>query len=96
VNGLQAVEITRTHPDIDLVLMDLKMPEMDGLEAVNIIRSFRHDLPIIAVTAHAITVDPEQAIAAGCTDYLSKPVSVSQLTQLVNKYDTRNQIQPVD
>jgi len=74
MNGEEAISMCRGNPDISLVLMDLKMPFMDGCEAAKRIREFRQDLPIIAQTAYAFNEDREKALAAGCTDYISKPI----------------------
>lgn len=84
-NGLEAVEACRTHDDIDLVLMDVRMPEMDGLEATREIRKFRPDLPIIALTAHAFKEEADRCIAAGCNEWLAKPVSRQQLQSMISR-----------
>jgi two-component system cell cycle response regulator DivK len=73
INGKEAVEQCRNHPEISLVLMDIKMPLMGGLEATRDIRSFRKDLPVIAITAFAMTGDKKRALEAGCNDYIAKP-----------------------
>ena len=73
-------------PQIDLVLMDMRMPEMDGYEATRQIRLFNTDVIIIAQTAHAFAVDIEKAIEAGCNDYISKPLDKYKLLQLIQKY----------
>ncbi len=86
VNGIEAVEACRENPAIDMVLMDLKMPEMDGFQATTIIKSERPDLPIIAVTAFALSGDKEKALAAGCNEYISKPIKRSDLVEIINKY----------
>jgi len=75
VNGLEAVEYCKTHPEIVLVLMDIKMPRMDGLDATKIIKSFRKDLPVIATTAFALAGEREYILGAGCDDYLPKPIT---------------------
>jgi len=85
-NGLEAVEICRANPSIDLVLMDIKMPVMDGCEATKQIRQFLPDLPIIAQTAYALENDRDEILACGCSDYISKPVRPADLHALVNKY----------
>ena len=74
VNGREAVEICKNDPAIDLVLMDLKMPDMDGFEATAHIRELRKDLPVIAVTAYSGAEDRHKALAAGCNEFLTKPV----------------------
>lgn len=73
-NGQEAVEMVEKN-DYDLVLMDIKMPIMDGLEATKAIKEKHPDLPIIALTANAFDSDRTLAMEAGCNDFLSKPVS---------------------
>jgi len=84
--GFEAVEACRTNPDIDLVMMDINMPEMGGYEATKLIREFNKDLVIIAQTANGMQSDRDNAIAAGCTDYISKPVNITSLAELIQKY----------
>jgi PAS domain S-box-containing protein len=74
INGLEAVEICRTNAHIDLVLMDIKMPIMDGYEATRQIKSIKPNLPIIAQTAYSTNADKSKAVACGCIDFISKPV----------------------
>jgi CheY-like chemotaxis protein len=84
-NGREGVECLEANADIDLVLMDLMMPEMDGYEATSAIRA-RPDhqaLPIIALTAKAMQGDRERSIAAGASDYITKPVDTDQLLSLM-------------
>ncbi len=85
-NGKLAVQKCKENPDIDLVLMDINMPIMDGLEATRKIREFRSDLPIIAQTAYAIAGDSEKCLAAGCNDYISKPIDKTRLFKLLTRY----------
>jgi len=85
-NGVEAVEKCRNNPDIDLVLMDMKMHEMDGFEATRQIRGFNKDVVIIAQTAYTLTGDREKAIEAGCSDYISKPIKSDQLLALIKNY----------
>lgn len=82
-NGQQAIDICKQNKDIDLVLMDLKMPIMNGLTATKQIKAFRHQLPIIAQTALAMDGDRERALAAGCDDYISKPINTTELIQKI-------------
>jgi len=85
-NGFEAVEICRRNPDIDLILMDMRMPEMNGNEATVQIREFNKEVVIIAQTAYGLSGDREKAIAAGCNDYISKPIDLSLLKALIKKY----------
>lgn len=84
-NGAEAVELSRLH-NPSIILMDIKMPEMDGLEATKKIREYDTDVPIIALTAFAFDTDRQKALQAGCNDFLSKPISVSLLKELLVKY----------
>ncbi|MCB8964811.1 MAG: PAS domain S-box protein [Bacteroidales bacterium] len=85
-NGQSAIDIIGKNPDIDLVLMDVKMPVMNGLEATENIRKFNRNVVIIAQTAHALTGDREKAIRAGCNDYIPKPISYEVLVNLIKKH----------
>lgn len=86
INGKEAVDQCRQHPEISLVLMDIKMPVMDGLEATREIKLFRRDLPIIACTAFALSGDTKMLLDAGCDDYVSKPVNKKILLGKLEKY----------
>jgi len=83
--GTEAVEVCRKNPDIDLVLMDIDMPEMNGYEATRQIRQFNKDLVIIAQTAFGLSGDREKAIAAGCDDYIAKPIKIDELLEKIEK-----------
>jgi PAS domain S-box-containing protein len=85
-NGRSAVEICQNNPDIDLILMDLKMPVMNGLEATRQIRQFNEEVVIIAQTAYGLSGDREKAIEAGCNDYIAKPIRKDGLMELIQKY----------
>jgi PAS domain S-box-containing protein len=85
-NGLNAVEICRTNLDVAIVLMDVRMPVMDGYEATREIRKNRPKLPIIALTAHALTDEKNRCLEAGCNDYISKPVDYQKLTKMIDQY----------
>jgi len=84
--GIEAIEACRKHPEIDLILMDIRMPEMDGFEATRQIREFNKDIIIIAQTAYGFTGDRENALKAGCNDYISKPILIEKLQALMKKY----------
>ena len=84
-NGISALEILNNNPDIDLVLMDIMMPEMDGYEAMQKIRAQERwkNLPIIALTAKAMKDDKQKCLDAGANDYISKPINIEQLLSLM-------------
>jgi CheY-like chemotaxis protein len=84
-NGREAIELLRSSPDVDLVVMDLMMPEVDGYEAMRTIRSEPawERLPIIALTAKAMKGEREKSIEAGASDYVTKPVDTDQLLSLI-------------
>lgn len=84
-DGYEAVEMyKRDQPD--LILMDIKMPRMDGLEATRIIRSYSEDIPIIALTAYAFEADRERALEIGCNDFVTKPVSEKALAKALGRF----------
>ncbi len=85
-NGKQAVDFIRNNPEIDIVLMDIRMPVMDGFEATKQIKELRHDLPIIAQTAYAFQTEREKILNAGCDEYLSKPIEKEKLINILEKY----------
>lgn len=84
-NGQEAIEAFQNN-DIDLVFMDLKMPEMDGYDAMKAIKAIQPDIIIIAQTAFAMSGDREKAMAMGFDDYLTKPIRRSELTRYLQKY----------
>ena len=84
--GAEAVEACLEHPDIDLVLMDIQMPGMNGYFATREIRKFNKTVIIIAQTAYALDGDREKALEAGCNDYISKPINQALLRELVSKH----------
>jgi hypothetical protein len=85
-NGFEAVEICRNNPDLDLILMDIQMPEMNGYEATQQIRQFNKDVVIIAQTAYGLSSDREKAMNTGCNDYIAKPLKFDALMVLIQKY----------
>ncbi len=84
--GIQAVQACENNPDIDLVMMDVNMPEMNGYEATMYIRQFNKDIIIIAQTANALSSDRKEAIDSGCNDYISKPINKDNLIHMIEKY----------
>ena len=85
-NGIEAVNICKYDSSVNLVLMDIKIPMLNGYEATRKIKKMRPELPVIAQTAYAMMTDREDALKAGCDDYLSKPLRIKQLKELVEKY----------
>ncbi|MCB8999404.1 MAG: response regulator [Bacteroidales bacterium] len=85
-DGLETVEICRNRPDINIILMDIRMPGLSGYEAARQIRQFNNDVIIIAQTAYAFSGDSKKAIDAGCNDYIAKPINASNLHSLLEKY----------
>ena len=86
INGQEAVDICINNSNIDLVLMDIKMPLMNGFEALEQIRPLRPDLPIIAQTAYSASEDKIKIEVAGFTDYITKPLNRERLFELIDKY----------
>jgi len=85
-NGIEAVDLVRQNGDLDLVLMDVQLPGMNGNEAATKIRQFNERIPIIAQTAHAMSEDKDRSINAGCNDYITKPINISLLMQKISQY----------
>ena len=85
-NGFEAVEIYKHHPDIDLILMDIQMPHLNGYEATSQIRKLNKNVVIIAQTAFALTYDRQKVIDAGCNDHIPKPILTDDLKTLIRKY----------
>ncbi len=85
VNGIEAVTMCEDeHPD--LILMDIRMPEMNGLDATRIIKEVNHDIPVVALSAYAFEKDVREAMNAGCDEFMAKPFHVEDLMDLVQKY----------
>ncbi len=85
-SGSEAVDICQTNTDLDLILMDIKMPGMDGHEATRLIRKFNNDVVIIAQTAFTLPSECTKAIDSGCNDHISKPLDIAVLKALLVKY----------
>jgi PAS domain S-box-containing protein len=91
-NGLQAVNICRNRNDLDLVLMDIKMPVMDGIEATRQIKRMKPSIPVIALTAYAHDTDKKRLMECGCDDYLSKPLKQNSFFEMIRRY-TQDEVQ---
>ncbi len=99
-NGRKGIEALRDHPDVDVILMDVMMPEMDGYATTTTIRTMPHfdRLPIIMVTAKAMAGDREKSLASGASDYITKPVDPDELLDCIDRWlgdDTRDSAEPV-
>jgi CheY-like chemotaxis protein len=81
-NGMEAVELMKTHPEVNLVLMDLQLPIMTGFEAIKEIKKFS-DVPIIVQTANAFREEEKKCKALGCTGFITKPISMDTLLNAV-------------
>lgn len=90
--GVEAVEICRNNPDLDLILMDIQMPQMNGYEATREIRKFNTEVVILAQTAFALEGDKSKTMEAGCSGYLSKPIKKEELANLLQHYFGAKQI----
>ncbi|MBT7462829.1 MAG: response regulator [Bacteroidetes bacterium] len=84
-DGIEAVDMARSHHDIQMVFMDIRMPEMDGFEATKIIRSEFPELAIIMLTAYTLSNEEELCIKAGATAFLTKPIRPVELRQVINE-----------
>jgi CheY-like chemotaxis protein len=90
--GSEAVEACTVDPEIDIVLLDMQVPGMSGLEAAKEIRKLNQDLPIIAQSAFILTEDKEKAIEAGCNVHISKPINTFELLGIMHRllFDTED------
>jgi len=86
IEGRQAINLCQTHPEIEIVLMDVRLPGMNGLDATRHITSIRQDLPVIAQTAYASDEDQQAAFSAGCRDFIAKPIRANDMIALIRKY----------
>ena len=84
-NGKEAVDIVKSGQNIDLVLMDMKMPEMDGVEASKIIRMLNPKLPIIAQTCYEPDIDQSRLLSAHFEGFISKPININKLIEIIDK-----------
>jgi CheY-like chemotaxis protein len=91
-NGSEAIKICQENSDFDVILMDIKMPVVDGLSATKEIRRFNKDVIIIAQTAFAFPGDREMALEVGCNDYITKPIDRSELISIIQKHFGKNHV----
>jgi CheY-like chemotaxis protein len=85
-NGKEAIEACKNNPDIDVVLMDVQLPVLNGKDAMKEIKKIRPGLPVIAQTAFAMSGDREKYLREGFSDYISKPINVPELMQIIDTY----------
>jgi CheY-like chemotaxis protein len=88
-DGQEALDIVKSTPEIQIVLMDLKMPIMNGFEATKLIKKLKPGLPVIAQSAYAFSNDRDKSIMAGCDDFIGKPVKLELLLSMINKQLTK-------
>lgn len=89
-NGKEAIKLFRTNPDIDIILMDIRMPVMDGIEATTQIKQIDKNVPIVVQTAFTMSSEKEKSFKAGCDDYISKPINIKELFATVCKHIEKN------
>ncbi len=85
-DGREAIDMCRNNSEIDIVLMDIRMPFIDGYEATRQIKTFRPELPVIAQTAYALNSDYQKVFDSGCNEYITKPILGKILFQKMNKF----------
>ena len=85
--GKKALEIAKKNTDIDFILMDIRMPIMNGYDATRKIREFNKEVLIIAQTAFAMEGDREKALEAGCNDYITKPIQLDKFRVILKKFN---------
>ncbi|HPD64191.1 MAG TPA: response regulator [Bacteroidia bacterium] len=86
MDGEKAVELAQENPDIDLILMDIRLPKMDGYEATKKIREFNQSVPIIAQTAYVMEEEKYKVTDVGCDDLLTKPLQREKMLKMIDKY----------
>lgn len=87
-DGLEAVELVKENTEIDLVLMDIRLPRMDGIEATTKIKALIPELPVIIQTAYALQSAHDEALKSGCDDYITKPIKIETLLSILHKHLT--------
>ena len=83
---MEAIELYKANPGINLILMDMKMPEIDGFEATRQIKRLNQLVPVIAITAYAMSGDEDRIMASGCDGYLSKPINKKSLLEKISEF----------
>ncbi len=91
-NGVDAINACKNDPDINLILMDIKMPILNGLEATRMIREFNKDVVIFAQTAYAFEEDKRKALDVGCNNYFSKPIDGNLLIESINSLNIKDSV----
>jgi len=91
VDGKMTLEYIHQHPEIRIVLMDIKLPDINGLELTKMIKTINREIIVIAQTAFALSGDREKAIEAGCVDYITKPIKREDLLNLISVYSVQRQ-----
>ncbi len=84
-DGQQAIEMASLHPEIDIILMDIQLPVINGYDTTREIRKKNPDLPIIAQTAYAFQSDRDKCLEAGCSDYIAKPIEAALLLEKISE-----------
>ncbi|MDX9695581.1 MAG: response regulator [Bacteroidales bacterium] len=85
-NGEEAIKMFMNNQDVNIILMDIRMPEISGVEATKQIRNINRTVPILALTAFALTADEVNALNYGCSDYISKPAKPQYILQKINEF----------
>lgn len=91
-DGKSSIEICRKNSDLDIVLMDIQLPNLNGYEALSEIRKFNEEIPVIAQTAFALSADRETVLKAGFDEYVSKPINKYEITQIIQYFFFKKQV----
>ena len=86
INGKEAIDIYKENQNINLILMDIRMPEIDGFDATKEIKKINKNVPIIVETAYSIEHGKEMGKESGCDDYIVKPININKLIAVINKH----------
>lgn len=87
-DGIEAIAMMKDNPEINLILMDIRLPRMDGIEATSKIKSLFPKIPIIMQTAYSMQSIQDEALKSGCDEYVMKPIKIEPLLSIINKYLT--------